>query len=305
MNFNRRQMMLAAGAALCAPGLPPALRAGAAPLAGKKVLFFTKSSGFIHSVVGRKGEEPAFAEKILTAIGAQHGFEVVASKDGSLFEPAQIGQWDAFAFMTTGDLTKPGMDATTPGSKPMSAAGLQAFLEAIEGGKGFVGMHCATDTFGVHRGLGANDPFIQMIGGHFAGHGEQQMAKIEIADSRFPGVAGFGSGSFELKDEWYGQKYLADDLHVILTQSTEGMKGKDYQRGNYPETWARMHGKGRVYYTSMGHREDVWENPKFQGLVLGALGWATGQVDADVTPNVSKITPDYRETQRSAAKKVS
>ena len=54
-----------------------------------------------------------------------------------------------------------------------------------------------------------------------------------------------------------------------------------YERPNFPETWARMHGKGRVFYTSMGHREDVWENPLYQGLLLGALGWATGKVDAE------------------------
>ena len=45
------------------------------------------------------------------------------------------------------------------------------------------------------------------------------------------------------------------------------MKGTTYERPNYPETWARMHGKGRVFYTSMGHREDVWENPMYQGLL--------------------------------------
>lgn len=217
-----------------------------------------------------------------------------------MFDPDKIGQWDAFVFYTTGDLTKPGRD----GQPPISEPGLQAFFAAIEAGKGFVGLHCATDTFGVHRGRNGDDPYIKMIGGHFAGHGAQQLAKIEIADPKFPGVDGFGSGSFELNDEWYGQKYLADDLHVILTQSTEKMKGKEYDRGNYPETWARMQGKGRVFYTSMGHREDVWENPKFQGLLLGALAWTTGQVDADVTPNVSTVTPEYRETKRAEVKKV-
>ncbi len=60
----------------------------------------------------------------------------------------------------------------------------------------------------------------------------------------------------------------------------------------YPGTWARMHGQGRVFYTSMGHREDVWTNEEyFQPIVLGGLAWALGRVDADVTPNISKVTP--------------
>ena len=79
-----------------------------------------------------------------------------------------------------------------------------------------------------------------------------------------------------------------------MVQNTKEMKGQqEYQRPNFPETWARKHGKGRVFYTSMGHREDVWENPMYQGLLLGALGWATGKVEADVEPNIRKVTPHY------------
>ena len=288
--IDRRQLLLTAGAALLGPSSLKALAAqkGGAP---KKVLFFTKSSGFQHSVIARKGESPALAERILTEIGKEHGFEVVASKDGRMFDPDKIGQWDAFAFETTGDLTQAGNDKTPPISKD----GKKALIDAIEGGKGFVGMHCATDTFGSHGGLNADDPYTKMIGANFAGHGEQQDGTIEIADPSFPGVSGFGTGSFVIKDEWYTQKYWADDLHVILVQQTKGMKNDQYQRPSFPETWARMHGKGRVFYTSMGHREDVWENPKYQGLLLGALGWATGKIDYDVTPNVMKVTPDYKE----------
>ncbi len=301
MTMNRRQLMLAAGAALLGPA---SLRALAAQKGGatKKVLFFTKSSGFQHSVIARKGDAPALAERVLAEIGKEHGFEVVASKDGRMFDPDKIGQWDAFAFETTGDLTKPGTDKTPP----ISADGLKAFFDAIESGKGFLGIHCATDTFGGHRGMAGDDPYIKMIGGHFSGHGPQQVATIGVADPSFPGVSGFGTGEFQLNDEWYGQKHLADDLHVLLVQQTKGMNGGDYQRPNYPETWARMQGKGHVFYTSMGHREDVWENPKFQGLLIGALNWATGKVEADVTPNVSKVTPEYKAVpNKEAARKKS
>ena len=106
--MNRRQMLLATGAALLAP--LPSARACAAE--EKKVLFFTKSSGFQHSVITRKGDKLGHAEQILTEIGKEHGFEVVASKDGRLFDPDKIGQWDAFVFETTGDLTTPGTDKT-------------------------------------------------------------------------------------------------------------------------------------------------------------------------------------------------
>jgi uncharacterized protein len=294
--LNRRQL-LQAGAALWL-GCAGMGRALAAPKgATKKVLFFTKSSGFQHDVIKRKGDQLAHAEQILTDAGKEHGFEVVASKDGRLFEPDQIGQWDVFVFETTGDLTTPGTDKTPP----MSADGEKALYNAIQNGKGFVAMHCGADTFGHFkpRDKGKEDPYVQMVGGEFVSHGPQQVVRIEIVDPDFPGLAdGFAKSgkSFQINDEWYALKNMPDDLHVIMVQVTEGMKSgpkKEYERPNYPMTWARNFGKGRVFYTSMGHREDVWSNPMYQGLVLGALGWATGRVDANIEPNIRKVTPAY------------
>ncbi|MEO6807947.1 MAG: ThuA domain-containing protein [Isosphaeraceae bacterium] len=294
MTLSRRQMLQAAGAAALLGSAPLGRLIADDKKATKRLLFFTKSSGFEHSVIKRDGDKLSHAEQILTSIGKEHGIEVVCSKDGRLFDPDQIGQWDAFAFETTGDLTKPGNDK----NPPMSADGEKALYDAVQGGKAFLGMHCATDTFGHHRGQGADDPYIQMIGAEFISHGAQQTARIDVADPKFPGVARFGD-SFEILDEWYALKHFQDDMHVILIQNTKDMdkskNNKVYDRPNFPETWARMHGKGRVFYTSMGHREDVWSNAKYQGLLIGALLWATGTIDADVTPNITKVTPGYNE----------
>lgn len=285
-------MLLASGAAwLGAGALSNAW--GASRNKPKKVLFFTKSSGFPHPVVTRKGDQLAHAERILQEIGKEHGFEIVVSKDGRLFEPDKIGEWDGFVFYTTGNLNVPGTDKTPP----ISADGEKALYDAIRGGKGFMGMHCAADTFGHHppRDKGADDPYIQMIGGEFVSHGPQQAVEIEVADRHFPGMEkGFGKQDrFTITDEWYALKNMPSDLHVILVQVTKGMKGNEYQRPNYPITWARPFGKGRVFYTSMGHREDVWENPSYQGLLLGALGWTTGLVEASIEPNIRQVTPKY------------
>jgi type 1 glutamine amidotransferase len=69
---------------------------------------------------------------------------------------------------------------------------------------------------------------------------------------------------------------------------------KVYDRPNFPQTWTRTHGKGKVFYTSMGHRGDVWDNPNYQKLLVGALRYVTGQVEADAKPNVSTVTPDFK-----------
>ena len=52
-----------------------------------------------------------------------------------------------------------------------------------------------------------------------------------------------------------------------------------------------MHGKGRVFYTGMGHREDVWTNPIYEKLVLAAMAWATGVVGGEVKGNIAEVCP--------------
>lgn len=280
MGLTRRELLLASGAGLFGSAALNRVLAGTTRRAPKKVLFFTKSQTFQHGPVTRKGGKLGLAEQILTDIGKEHGFEVTATKDGTVFDPDKVGQWDCFVFYTTGDLTNP----SNPHEKepPISADGKKAFLGAIRAGKGFIGMHSATDTFHSKgdRGVFASkpdelDPYIAMIGGEFIVHGSQQKVKIDIADAKFPGVSGFGSTSFDLLDEWYALRNMPSDLHVMMSYDTSSFLRKTggdhcYDRPNFPMTWNRMHGDGRVFYTAMGHREDVWENPKYQGLLLGS-----------------------------------
>jgi uncharacterized protein len=267
----------------------------------KHILFFTKSSGFEHSAIKRTNGELSHAEKTLTELGKKHNFEVTCTKDGGVFTPENIAKYDAFFFYTTGNLTEPGTDK----QPPMSAAGKAAFLDAIKKGKGFIGTHSASDTFHTepdskeagtrYQNYGdKSDPYVLMLGGEFIKHGPQQRAKMVVIDQKFPGCEDLGS-DFNLTEEWYSLKEFAPNLHVILVQDTAGMKGPEYQRGPYPATWARTYGKGRVFFTSMGHREDVWTNPKFQNLLLGGINWAIGNIKADVTPNLEQAAPKHGE----------
>ncbi len=272
----------------------------------RRILVFTRSAGFQHSVVKVENGKPCFLETVLQPIAAKHNWELVVTKDGSLFTAENLAKFDAFIFYTTGDLTGPGKNAD--GSKPISAEGKAAFLDAIKSGKGFVGFHCATDTFNTPgdrytaNDITKIDPYLQMLGGEFIHHGAQQSSTLIIGDGKFPGAAAL-DGKLEATEEWYSLKNFAPDLHVILAQGTEGMKGNMYQRPPYPETWARLHGKGRVFYSSMGHRDDVWQNPKFQGLFIGAISWAVGNVEADVMPNITTVTPDAGKMPPAAAAK--
>ena len=225
-------------------------------------------------------------------IGKTIGMEVTPSKDGRIFD-GDHEQFDAYAFFTSGDLTTVGQD----GAPAMSPAGKRALLETVRAGKGFLGIHAATDSF---RGIGpdgAVDPYIAMVGGEFLSHGAQQNARMTVVNPRFPGLENLGGG-FELYDEWYAMKHFAPDMHVLLINETEGMEGSDYQRPPYPGTWARKHGQGNVYFTSIGHREDVWENPLFENILVGALRWVTGLAPAEVPPNQKEVTPGAQQMSR-------
>lgn len=290
--MKRRNLLLAAGAAWGLSQFPLGWVA-ADDAKRRKLLMFTRSQGFEHSSCKRKGDELAYNERVVTELGKKHGFEVVATKDGGVFD-SDLGQYDAFLFYTTGDLTAAKSADNTP---PMSKAGKQRLLDAVHSGKGFLASHCGADTFHSpgpgkeNQPPDKRDPYIAMVGGEFIRHGGQQKGRLAVVDHKFPGLSGFGDELVIPTEEWYSLKNFADNLHVLLVLDTQGMHDKDYERPPFPSTWARMHGKGRVFYTSMGHREDVWDNADFQTVLLGGLAWAFGNVEADVTPNVKQVTP--------------
>ena len=298
--FGRRQFLRAS--AIVGAGL--ALPKGALGSKKKSVLVFTKSSGFEHTVVKKTGGAPSIVDQAVTTLGAQHGFEVTCSKDGRIFDSKDFRKHAALLFFTTGDLTKPGTD----GNPPMSAQGKQALLDAVHGGLGFVGVHAASDTFHtepdpddrsnryVAHGE-QSDPYLRMLGGEFIIHGSTprlQTADLIVKDAKFPGLEGVTS-PVSFTEEWYSLKDFAPDLHVILALDTQGMKGAAYQRPPYPATWARMHGKGRVFFTALGDRPENWSIPFFLNHLAGGIGWSIGNAKASVDQNLAQATPGYAE----------
>lgn len=304
----------------------------------KKILFLTKSQGFQHSVVARDWKDPkklAHAERLLTEFANKHGYDVTCTKDADVFnDPKTYETYQVIALYTTEDLTKasdkydvkrdekgqPIKDSdgkTQRGElmhteKPMSADGKAMFLKAIDDGKvGFIGFHCASDTF--HSKNRNNpellrdaevkdpvDPYIAMCGGEFAGHGAQQKAEMKVVSREFPGLTDLQH--FTLREEWYNLKNLAPDMHAILVQDKSTMEKPEpmYNRPAFPATWARKQGKGRVFYTSMGHREDVWENPIFQKITIAGLDWVSGKTNFEAKPNIDKVAPQKPGQSQSA-----
>jgi hypothetical protein len=248
-----------------------------------RVLFFSRSVLFEHPVVRRQGRQLSLAERLFTEMAGRAGIEVQCAKDGGVFD-GNLDRYAAVVSYTCGkpaELAKPG---GKDGSQPMTERGWKNLDAAVRGGKPFLA---------IHPGIWL---LPEAVGADCLGHGSQQAARIRVVSPRFPGAAELGD-SFSLLEEWFSLVRFAKDLHVILVQDCAGMNRQKpidrrcYDRPPFPATWARLHGKGRVFYTSMGHREDVWAGKFFEQIVIGGLCWALGRLPADITPNIDRVAP--------------
>src|SRR5262249_44598657 len=158
-----------------------------------RILMYTRSVGFQHPVVTRKNGQLSLAERLVTELGSKHNIEVLCEKDGRIFESEDFPKFDGFLFETQGNLTS---EKCLDGSPPMSPTGKKALLAAVASGKGFIGCHCASDTFHSkgpqwqNQSPGEVDPYLAMVGGEFIRHGQQQKAWMRVVDADFPGIKG-------------------------------------------------------------------------------------------------------------------
>lgn len=276
MNRNHCLMALAI-AALTLSAVTPRVHAA------KKVLYFTKSSGFEHSVVARQGDRMAHSERIMAEICAGRQVELTITKDGSYLTPDRLREFDTIVFYTTGNLLEPGTDK----HPAMSQEALDALFAYVKDGGGFMAIHAGTDTL---RSEPASE-YTKMVGGTFRTHGAQEVATVKVVDPNFPAMKGLPV-EFAFQEEWYlhQQINLGKDMRVLMLLDCPNMKQDMYKElPPQPMTWCSNYGDGRVFVTGIGHREDVWEAPWFKGMLDKAFDWTFGDVDGDASPNFEKF----------------
>ena len=187
------------------------------------------------------------------------------------FNAKNLNDFDAVLFFTSGELE---MDA-------QQKADFLSFVH--DDGKGFIGVHSATVTFTSWPEYG------EMIGGYFDEHPWGTFdAPILVEDPNFPGIEQWPR-SFVLRDEVYQIKnYSRDKVRVLLRldPAKVDLKNKNVHRtdGDFAVAWAKSYGKGRVFYSSLGHVTENWDDPRLQKMYAGAIQWALGLIDADATP---------------------
>lgn len=275
----------------CLATLAGVLVATSAVAAPKKILVVSTTTGFRHSSIET-------AEKIIAQVGKSSGVYDIelaavtppknpgnnASEEAKAafktaqasyqdkikavlaekMSPAALKTYDGIIFAnTTGDLPLPDKDA---------------FIAWVQNGGAFVGMHSASDTFHGYR------PYIEMLGGEFQSHGAQVVVSAVNKDSAHPATAHFGA-NFEIggkKEEIYLFKnYQQKAVRELLVLNQHP---NNKEPGNYGVAWCREFGKGKVFYTSLGHNEYVWEMPEYQKHILGGIEWALGLKKGSAEP---------------------
>jgi type 1 glutamine amidotransferase len=238
----------------------------------KHLLFIGEEKGYRHEAVSH-------AMSTIERLGLETGLwdttlrtdtEPLTKKKLEYNAP-NLSNFDAVIFFTGGDLE-------------MDARQKSDFLSFIhDDGKGFIGIHSAAITF-------VNWPqYGEMIGGYYDEHPWLTFdAPIIVEDPGFPGMKQWPK-AFTLRDEIYQMRnYSRDKVRVLmrLDPSKLDLNNKNVHRtdGDFAVTWAKMYGKGRVYYTTLGHVKENWDNPQFQNMIIEAIQWATGMTNADITP---------------------
>ena len=255
-------------------------KAPAKPKATRNILVFSKTAGFRHSSI-------AIGTKAITMMGDKTGaYTVTATEDESFFEPEKLAKFDAvFMLNTTGDCFRPKGVPKEEADKREELL-KKSLTDFVAGGKGLIGVHSATDTYKNWK------DYNLMMGGAFVSHPWHKKVPVKIVDPKSPITAVFDGKDFEIADEIYmfrDDTALAKDRRYLLVMDIEKMDDKDKaggkrKDGTYPISWINTHGKGRCFYCSLGHREEIFWNPTIMQHYLAGIQYALGDLEADATP---------------------
>ncbi len=255
------------------------------------VLVFTRYDGFRHSSI----PVGAMAVKML---GEKTGaFDARITNDLTMLSPETLKDYDAIVMVnTTGSWIKPRSEDLAKlaavgqemNKEEAEAMFRESLLDFVSSGKGLVGFHAASDA-NYHW-----EDFGKLIGGYFHGHPWHEKVGIKIDDPEHPLMTAFGGESFAIVDEIYQFRdpYSRDALHVLLSLDVDNTnmdkKGIHRKDGDFAVSWVRKWGDGRVFYSSLGHREEIYWNPQMLKFYLDGIQFALGDIDGPTAPSAAK-----------------
>jgi len=275
--------------------------ANAQPRAKKHLLVVTVTKGFRHDSI-------PVAETTIEELGqSTHEWDtdfVKTDEDmAAKMTPAALKKYDAVVF------------ANTTGVLPLPDP--QGFLDYIKAGHGFAAMHSGSDTFHEWPGTPKDtvSPYVEMLGGEFLTHHQQCMITPHIADSSSPALKAVvkmkstaskaDMDAINVQKEnsvtdgkvWriFDEIYLLKNnnpanVHTLLWLDAYPNDGSPdaNKPGTHLISWTKSYGTGRVFYTELGHRKEVWHDPLYQKHITGGLEFVLGLAKGSTAPgNVS------------------
>ena len=222
----------------------------------RKILLYTLTKGFHHG-------STEILEQELPKLGKESGaFECTVTKAPEDFTEANLKSYDAVFFFTTQNVLP-------------DKAQRDALVAFVKSGRGFIGAHNATDSLYDFPEYG------EMLGGYFDGHPWTQDVTIKVEDQTHPATKLLGP-SFKFKEEVYQYKsFSRDSVHVLMSldnSSVDINKGKRADK-DYAISWVREYGKGRVFFTGLGHFNECWKDETIMKKhLLPGIQWAMGDV---------------------------
>jgi len=233
----------------------------------RKVLLYSRTRGFRHKSI-------PYGIHVLTELGIKTGaYRVDATEDPAVFTPENLAQYDGIIMLNT-----TGGDAIPDGEAR------KAFESFLEGNKGLIGIHAATDC---HAGW---NNYREAMGGLFDGHpwGAGHLVTLYNEEPDHP-VSECVPQSYQMKDEIYQYKddehFTRDKLRILLSLDLSGekmkanhMKRKDH---DYAVSWIRPYKGSRVFYSNLGHNDFTYYNPVALQHFLNGIQYALGDLAAD------------------------
>ena len=212
-----------------------------------RVLMLTATAGFRHDSIPT-------ARDVLTSLGPANGFTITSTEDLSAFNTANLANFEVIMFaMTSGEL------AFTVNQQ-------NALLAFVNGGKGFIGTHSATDTL-----YGWPD-YGRLVGAYFNDHPWTQQGRVIVEDASHP-AAGVRD-AFTLEEEFYTFRENPRSRVQILMRLDASSVGAT---GDFPLVWTQSFGSGRSYYNALGHFPATWRDVRFQSQIVAAIKWTGGR----------------------------
>jgi hypothetical protein len=269
-------------------------QAAVKPASARRVLVFTESVKDHETARKSPGmkfvphESAAAAARAVALMGAKTGaYEAAVSSDPAVFTADGLKGYDAIVLACVyleGKLYRVPRDLKDA-DRAAYEARRKALLEFVRGGKGLAGLHSATA-----EALGWPE-YNRMIGGTHRGIAwyMHQDVPVKLDDPASPLNAAFGGQGFTIQDDidLLGDPYARDQVHVLLAvDAAKAPAGMTAERadGDYPVSWVRAEGQGRVFVTTLGHNPATFQGTAFLKHLLAGIQFAAGDLKADTSP---------------------